>query len=319
MAPATAAADTLLPIELIQEILLRLPVKLLLQLRCVCKSWKTLISDPQFAKNQLRRSPPATHLILSFTSLSEKVTLRTYPLRSVFNAVTVTPTVLSSPLRNQNGFDSVVGSCGGIICFAVEQSPGFLVLWNPTIAKFNTLPPLREYDLSDLVCGFGYDSATHTYKVVAVYSFQRDSVCETEANVLALGTNMWRTIHDFPSVFLLPESGKFVGGSLNWLASGAASCSRVIVSLDLGNELCEEVPQPDYGGVHVVTVTLGVLRDCLCLLSHGNTSLDVWLMGEYGSKESWDRLFSFYVEEPGYFPYTKMLCHSEDDQVWTCG
>ncbi|XP_045822488.1 F-box/kelch-repeat protein At3g23880-like [Trifolium pratense] len=42
-----------LPFDLIIEILSRLPVKQLLQLRCVCKSWKSLISDPKFAKKHL--------------------------------------------------------------------------------------------------------------------------------------------------------------------------------------------------------------------------------------------------------------------------
>ncbi|AES68630.2 F-box-like protein [Medicago truncatula] len=37
-----------LPFDLIQEILRRLPVKLLFQLRCVCKPWNSLISDHKF-------------------------------------------------------------------------------------------------------------------------------------------------------------------------------------------------------------------------------------------------------------------------------
>ena len=51
--------------ELIVEILSRLPVKTLMQFKCVCKSWKTLIShDPSFVKLHLQRSPRNTHLAL---------------------------------------------------------------------------------------------------------------------------------------------------------------------------------------------------------------------------------------------------------------
>jgi len=43
-----------LPFDLVVEILCRLPVKHLLQLRCVCKSWNSLISiDSKFAKNHI--------------------------------------------------------------------------------------------------------------------------------------------------------------------------------------------------------------------------------------------------------------------------
>ncbi|PNX63542.1 F-box/kelch-repeat protein, partial [Trifolium pratense] len=45
-----------LPFDLIPEILSRLPVKILLQFGCVCKSWKSLISDPKFAKKHLSHS-----------------------------------------------------------------------------------------------------------------------------------------------------------------------------------------------------------------------------------------------------------------------
>jgi hypothetical protein len=40
----------LLPHELMIKIFMRLPVKTLIQFKCVCKSWFSLISDPHFAK-----------------------------------------------------------------------------------------------------------------------------------------------------------------------------------------------------------------------------------------------------------------------------
>ncbi|MCI15098.1 F-box/kelch-repeat protein, partial [Trifolium medium] len=43
-----------LTFDLIEEILCRLPVKLLLQFRCLGKYWKSLISDPKFAKKHLQ-------------------------------------------------------------------------------------------------------------------------------------------------------------------------------------------------------------------------------------------------------------------------
>lgn len=56
--PPSCDAQTLptLPFDLIAEILCRLPVKLLLQLRCVCKFWNYLISHPKFAKKHLSMS-----------------------------------------------------------------------------------------------------------------------------------------------------------------------------------------------------------------------------------------------------------------------
>ncbi|RHN45342.1 putative F-box domain-containing protein [Medicago truncatula] len=49
-----------LPLDLVAEILCRLPVKLLLQFRCVCKSFKSLISDHKFGKKHLHCQQSAT-------------------------------------------------------------------------------------------------------------------------------------------------------------------------------------------------------------------------------------------------------------------
>ncbi|MED6132379.1 chromatin binding [Stylosanthes scabra] len=49
-------AVAVLPGELILEILWRVPAKDVVELRCVCKSWKTLISSPHFMKASMERS-----------------------------------------------------------------------------------------------------------------------------------------------------------------------------------------------------------------------------------------------------------------------
>ncbi|AES92667.1 putative F-box domain-containing protein [Medicago truncatula] len=47
---------TLLSLDLLLEILYRLPVKSLMILKCVCKPLNALISDPIFAKDHIRFS-----------------------------------------------------------------------------------------------------------------------------------------------------------------------------------------------------------------------------------------------------------------------
>ena len=208
-----------LPIELIQEILQRLPVKFLLQLRCVCKSWKSLISHPQFAKNHLHSSPTATRLIAGFTNPAREFILRAYPLSDVFNAVAVNATELRYPFNNRKCYDFIVGSCDGILCFAVDQRRA--LLWNPSIGKFKKLPPLdnERRNGSYTIHGFGYDRFADSYKVVAIFCYECDGRYETQVKVLMLGTDLWRRIQEFPFGVPFDESRKFVSGTVNWLAS----------------------------------------------------------------------------------------------------
>ncbi|GAB2280072.1 hypothetical protein Dimus_014710 [Dionaea muscipula] len=48
-----AESMSLLPEDVLVEILSRLPVKTLILLTCVCKQWLSLIRSPQFATKQL--------------------------------------------------------------------------------------------------------------------------------------------------------------------------------------------------------------------------------------------------------------------------
>ncbi|XP_058198409.1 F-box protein At1g11270-like isoform X3 [Rhododendron vialii] len=48
-----------LPPEIVADILSRLPVKSLCQLKCVSPFWSSLISSPFFAKTHLKRNPPS--------------------------------------------------------------------------------------------------------------------------------------------------------------------------------------------------------------------------------------------------------------------
>lgn len=309
-----------LPFEIVAEILSRLPVKFLMQLQSVCKSWKSLISDSKFAKNHLRVSTTLHRLILTFINTSRKLSITDYPLSTVFTDVTATATQLNYPLNDRNRFDVIVGSCHGILCFALDER--FALLWNPSIRKFTQLPSLDipKREGSYTIYGFGYDHFNDTYKVVAVNCFESDTngskVYKTEVKVYTLGTDYWRRIQDFPSGVPFDNSGTFVSGTINWLAAKDPYTSWIIVSLDLEEETYQYLLQPDYGAVTVNSVTLGVLRDCLCILAHGDTFSDVWLMKEYGNNDSWTKLFRVpYMGDVGSCPYTKALYLTEDDQV----
>jgi hypothetical protein len=93
----------ILPLDIIAEILCGLPVKLLLQLRCVCKSWKSLISNPKFAKKHLSLSTACQLYFRSYSDPLDKYILTSYPLHSIFTNVTSNFTRLEFPPHNYNG------------------------------------------------------------------------------------------------------------------------------------------------------------------------------------------------------------------------
>jgi len=307
--PHTPPLPTL-PFDLVAEILCRLPVKLLLQLRCLCKSFDSLISDPKFAKKHLCMSTPHYNLMVSSTNNLRQFLLFVSPILSVFSTNSVTQRQLSYPnsLLKEYGAPLDVCSCDGIICFTINDSSA--LLWNPSINKFNMLPPLeitqKRRPFSKY--SFGYDPFTNDYKVFVV-SF---CINKNKVSVHTLGTSYWRRIEDFPCCSSVCGSGIFIGGTINWLTFD--NLKYVIVSLDLKSGSYQKLLQPDDSVKNLKT--LGVLRDYLCIFASSEMCLDIWIMKEYGKKESWTKFYSVpYMENWGLYAYTKALYNSDEDQV----
>ncbi|KAL3328928.1 hypothetical protein AABB24_036174, partial [Solanum stoloniferum] len=139
-----------LPSELIVEILLRVPVKFLLQFRCVSKSWLDLISSPKFVKTHLSLSVknkdyPHHRVVLTVRNESISGESRPvhsdYSLSSLRNNSVIDPFVLDFPMKKRQQGISIVGSVNGLICVAIGD--GDLFIWNPSIRKFKNLPDSR--------------------------------------------------------------------------------------------------------------------------------------------------------------------------------
>ncbi|XP_058782666.1 F-box/kelch-repeat protein At3g23880-like [Vicia villosa] len=210
-----------LPFDLITEILSRLSVKLLLQFRCVCKSWNSLISDHKFARKHFNLSTTPNLHIMSYDDPSQRFVLRSYPFQSLFTDLTTNFTQLGFPFYSpfEHYLHYIVGSCDGILCLADFHNT-FVVLWNPSIRKFKELPPFEKPQVAGSAkFGFGYDHLSHNYKVVVLYNSYRCDVIEdtTKIKVYNLRTNSWRSFQKLPftTEFGSDQSGVNVSGTIN--------------------------------------------------------------------------------------------------------
>ncbi|RHN55928.1 putative F-box domain-containing protein [Medicago truncatula] len=295
-----------IPFDLIPEILYRLPVKPLMQFRCVCKWWNSLISDPKFAKKHFRFSTTCLIHILTYSSLSQKYTIKSYPLDSLFTKDVACKKIAQHEIPSNHAV-YIVGSCNGIIC-------------NPSIRKFIQLPPL-ELQLNGYILqmhGFGHDPISDNYKVVVVF-LDYDSTDNNKTDVKVVhnvGTNIWKDIKEtfqYDRFIVEQKSGKYVNGTINWLASKDYSKGqRFIASFDLGNESYKKVllPDCDYRAIDSLTLHLSVFGNCLCWIS----SNDVWIMKEYGMTASWTKLFTIPFM-PSYYFFANVMHIFEDGLV----
>lgn len=320
--PAIAASPVIIPDELIPEVLSFANVKTLMKMKCVCKSWKSIISDPEFLKLHLKRSALRPHLtlFLSKSRLDGDNNVVPFPVsRLIENPLITLPDDQDSRLKDKD-CRYVIGSCNGLLCLLGYSSTAayreiWLRFWNPAVGKIsyklgyfvdNVLGLYTHFKFA-----FGYDISSETYKVVLlVLDEARNS---TEVRVFSLGHNVWRTIQNFPAV-PLPfryshpgvHDGVYLNGSLNWLAlhSNFRSVGSygwkninnvkefVIISLDLGTETYRQLMPPrGFDEVSPVEPSVCVLMDCLCFCNDFKRSeFVIWQMKIFGVEESWTQL-----------------------------
>ncbi|XP_035545563.1 F-box protein CPR1-like [Juglans regia] len=115
------------------------------------------------------------------------------------------------------------------------------------------------------------------------------------------------------------KNGTLASGCLHWVVNRKFKFddSDLIVAFDLTVESFREVPMPKCA-VEKFQIDVGVLGRCFCMVAnYYDIRVDVWVMKEYGVKESWAKLFT--VEQEviffcGTFTYLRPLAYSKSGE-----
>lgn len=275
-----------LPDEIVKDIISRLPVKSLLQFRCVSKHWRNLISCTQFIKSHLKNAISS--------STQHRILLPTTPLISLsYNDINES-VQLDSPFLNPRSSIKILGSCNGLVCLI--DATRDIIIYNPSTRRhFKPFQsPQQALHCSkrvEFVYGFGCGSNPNDMKLVRFPRFARDSeynklkVCDKTPSSWKIGAVS--SCYDF-----IDTVGTFLNGSIHWLAycNGNDDDHRVVASFSLSNETFTELCLPPQDS-SLPCYVLGVLQGCLCAICDdiGYTDVEIWLMKEYGVVSSWTK------------------------------
>ncbi|CAI0436192.1 unnamed protein product [Linum tenue] len=315
-----------LPQDLVTKILVRLPVTALLRCRCVSKAWRALIDSPRFSKLQIEHSATTgKNAILFISELHGDYVVDEY-VNGLHRGTSSTPRAQTSGTDPRSGF-ALIGSCNGLLCFACDSEK--VLISNPATKHGCFMPftlsgkqpgtGVYRFTASgnNLIYnsgfGFGYDSMSDDYKVVEILQVFKPEENSLQSVLVSYGvwSNSWVEVN-FPYILLgLRKTGVFVGGAVHWIAgrhedpdSDDTLSELVIIGFDLELNELREVPQPEYTVWEPFNMVIGELGKCLCLFAnYKDKFVDVWMMKEYGVKESWSLLFK--VPHPG-------LCYNDE-------
>ncbi|MED6121790.1 hypothetical protein PIB30_033414 [Stylosanthes scabra] len=291
--------------EIVEQILLTHPASSLLQLRSVCRSWRTLISSSRFTNEHLRRSifldPTLTHPRIAYYSFPCK-----YPTIGVFSVRSLSdnkPTKVASFKAPR--YFTIYGSCNGLLCLVHETRTGVntCILWN--LCTGSTSEPAQKITGGFSFYGLGYDHMSDRYKLIGYLQSEESRIYSTRIYTFAPNSS-WRTIPieddvDFTLLGHPPNKcpvydcnnmeGVFVSNTLNWIVDRYRR-SDVVLSFDLGKETYCYLPLPERDPEDDLCLSVvSVLRNCLAAcFEYKRTHWAVWLMKEYGVTQSWTRL-----------------------------
>lgn len=299
------------PPEIIASILCRLPVMELLRSRCVSKSWRSMIDGPDFVRMHVKQSME--------TNSNTGLVLADYQNCEVFWVDVNTLDVavkLTKPAEDLTE-PKVFGSCNGLLGVMDMLQ---LALWNPSTRRFKEIPshkmvfPPGFRICKSLIYGLGHDPSEDSYKVVRIRQLARhyisDDLDYNGVDVYNTKSNTWKAVSEFPYCFRLPFAfGVLVSNALHWVVyqTPEADASPIIVAFDLVSENYHEIPPPD-STVQYCHMGVGALGESLCVAYYypmdcadfdaTDTTLptldhvDIWIMKEYGKKESWTKLLT---------------------------
>ncbi|XP_026377747.1 F-box/kelch-repeat protein At3g06240-like [Papaver somniferum] len=163
-------------------------------------------------------------------------------------------------------------------------------LWNFDTNEYKELPKSRNKPVDRIISSyaFGYDYSSGDYKVICLFSMGDISLVD----VYKMGPNSWKSTQVIPYVMdTQVESGMLVNGFFHWLGHRIDNFSDVIISLDISIERFQVLQPPN---IHLVKrwLSVGVLKECLCVLDNCGVNVEVWVMQDYGVQESWTRHYT---------------------------
>ncbi|GER42337.1 F-box family protein [Striga asiatica] len=283
--------------DMIEEILVTLPVKTLTRLKCVCKSWNSLITNRSFAEKHFKHHSlkRANKQVLIFRTVeTEVVSLHSY---ESLNLVAPPLQIAKKPYSVR----AISTPCNGLVCYKYSNNKK-IKLCNPSTREFKLLPPSHfprlygYHRCSNHAIGFGIHNKDYKVISIAYYrpkSHVRNKLRLFKARIYSSSSNTWRsTSHDPPTLVNNIGIVPTVNGRCHWISYHHKLPRRqFILSFDMHNEMFRPMEFPRAFKFSSSRNLLRVLDGSLAVYIDCGVAVDIWAMQEYGVVESWTKKF----------------------------
>ncbi|XP_010468246.1 PREDICTED: putative F-box protein At3g17560 [Camelina sativa] len=184
-----------LPVDVLEEILSKVPVTSLRRLRSTCKLWyhHALFKDPGFIKKHSDKTEREYYdvMLIGYEVYSVSSNLNEVHLNSRLR-LKGNHSLINRPLSNSDQFGIYEAfHCDGLLlCTAVSRKhEARCVVWNPFSGKTRWIRPISQYQRTREVYALGYNNKElcHNYKILRVIS-------RKDLEIYEFSSNSWRSL-----------------------------------------------------------------------------------------------------------------------------
>lgn len=241
------------------EILIRLPVKSVKRFCSVCKSWKSLFSDPEFIKHHYSRTTQNDNLIVTkVVNELDHSGKKTDDYYSDINILSL-PSLFETRLFHVPCFNhasdtssgiKLLGSINGLVCMFLTNLNQF-IFWKPATRqakKFTQPPSYADFSHSHFV-GYCLDGLENDFKVVM--GRRVDIVHLSTVFILYLyssNSDSWSRLPTLTVSLTKPISklnSTIVNGVPYWNYSWPSEKKLCVIKFDVGSKELKLLPELD--------------------------------------------------------------------------
>lgn len=265
------------PLDLILEILLKLPAKSVVRFRSVAKLWSSTTTDPYFTNSFETKSSTRPNLLMFFRK-RDKLFVFTFP-QNHCSSQHVDCYHMTYPKYCCFSFTE---SVHGLICFRKATKP---IIWNPSLRQFLTLSK-PEKSWKGITIFLGYDPIERKHKVLCM---PRNKTCD-ECRVLTLGSTQesWRKIktnHKHRSFYC--THGRCINGVIYYPAYNDQPNVIIIMSFDVRSEKFNMIELPLMDTIGVMLIPYQGRLACFDKNNtNDNDGITLWIL-EDAKKHKW--------------------------------
>ncbi|CAN6977252.1 unnamed protein product [Brassica oleracea var. botrytis] len=232
-----------LPIDLVMEILSRLPVKSIGRCLCVSKLWASILRLPYFTTLFATRSSVRPHMLLAYGEKGQVLFFSSPQLKNPNENASLTANYLSRVPYGGSSFH-ISDPVHGLVCLTYIDKEILKehIICNPSTGQTLTLPKVKTTmvgvrSIFKLVSFLGYVSIDKQFKVLSMEWNSDHYILGPQHQILTLGTQKleWRLTKCCMPHSFCPK-GICINGVLYYRAFDAYTGISMIVCFDFKSE-----------------------------------------------------------------------------------